>query len=153
MGTLTVPLLQNYFTGKREATARMDERRHATYVDAITYAQVVEERLDELTEDPLYRTHRPIRQTPDELMIRAKLLLVAPSGITRAFDDLTDAWKILSWNVNESGPVETYGDEAVFFAKRDDKDVIRVVEALNKLKDGLRPKRLGELPSPSPSSR
>jgi hypothetical protein len=130
LGTLAVPLIQAYFTRKREAESRMDERRHATHIDAITYAQVIEAGVNYHTEDPLYRSHRPLPQAPDELMIRAKLVLVAPANVTRAFDELTHAWDIFSWNLNENGPAYMDGDIPIFVASGDDKDVVRVVAAL-----------------------
>jgi hypothetical protein len=145
LGTLAVPLMQAHFTGKREAASRTDERRHATYVDAITYAQVAEERLHYLTEDPLYRSNRPLPETPDELMIRAKLVLVAPADVAHAFDELTRAWGILGWNLNENGPAEMDGNTPIYVAKSDDKDVVRVAAALTELKSALRPKALGPI--------
>ncbi len=142
LGTLTVPLLQSHFTGRRETGARMDERRHAAYIDAITYAQVVEERLTEFTEDPVTRTDRGTREKPDAAMIRAKLVLVAPSAVTLAFDEVVSAWDDLCWVLGEDGP-DAHGE---YFVKRDDRNVVRVAKALDALKGGVRSKSLGELP-------
>jgi hypothetical protein len=77
--------------------------------------------------------------------IRAKLVLVALAGVTRAFDELTRAWEILSWNLNESGPVAVDGDHAVFAASEDDKDVVRITAALKHLKSAILPGELGAL--------
>lgn len=63
-GTLAVPFITDHFTSKREAASRVDERRHATYVDAITFVQLIEARLNDLTEDPLYRERRDILTCP-----------------------------------------------------------------------------------------
>lgn len=145
LGTLAVPLITAYFASKRETAARTDERRYATYVDAITFAQLVEARLNEIAEDLLYRSHRKFPDLPDELMIRAKLVLVAPAGVTRAFDEVARAWEILGWNLKESGPVAVDGDDPVFFATEDDKDVVRLAGALKQLKSVIRPDELGEL--------
>ncbi|MGU3497730.1 hypothetical protein [Mycobacterium sp. C31M] len=150
LGTLTVPLLQSFFTNKRENALRLDERQHSAYIDAVTYAQIVAQRLEDLSEDPLTRSHRALRPTPDEVLIRAKLDLVAPTAVTQAFDELTRSWEILSWNLNEEGPSAVYGDEVVFHVAHDSPDVIRVVTAINRLKQELRPKKLGELPVQSP---
>ncbi len=145
LGTVAVPYITAYFASKRESVARIDERRYATYVDTITFAPLVEARLSDITEDPLYRSQRKIPDLPDELMIRAKLVLVAPANVTRAFDELTRAWDILTWNLNESGPVEVHGNTAIFFAAEDDKDVVRLAAALKQLKSAIRPNELGAL--------
>jgi hypothetical protein len=76
-------------------------------------------------------------------MIRARMFLVAPAPVARAFDDLTLAWEVLSWNVNEKGPDEMIGDVPIWHAERDDKDVVRVANALKRLKGETRPKALG----------
>jgi hypothetical protein len=145
LGTLAVPGMTAHFTSKREAAARLDDRQHATYVDAITYAQLVEARLTALTEDPLYRTDQSIAQSPDALLIRAKLMLVAPADVIHAFDELTQAWEILRWNVNEDGFVGMQGDIAVFAANKRGDDVIRVATALKLFKSAVRPRDLGNL--------
>ncbi|WP_396913238.1 hypothetical protein [Mycolicibacterium sp.] len=140
LGTLTVPLLQSYFTSRRERSARMDERRHTAYLDAITYAQIIEARLDDLTLDPLYRTTRPLPTAPDEVLIRAKLGLVAPSQVSSAFDELATAWDMLTWNITENGQQGSHGE---FMADEDDEDVVRVRAALVDLKAAVRSKSVG----------
>ncbi|MGJ6126308.1 hypothetical protein QN239_27405 [Mycolicibacterium sp. Y3] len=149
LGTLTVPLLQSYFTSRRESGLRLDERRYDAYVDAISYAQIVEEKLTELTEDPVARTYRAARPTPDAVMIRAKLVLVAPTTVARAFDELAVAWDDLRWVLSQESPVRDYGDgDFEYFLERDHPNVVRVTAALNALRTGVRPKPLGDLPPP-----
>ena len=112
-------------------------------MDAMAYVQTIERRLDTLLEDPLVSSGDPLPRVPDDFMIRARMFLVAPAPVARAFDDLTLAWEVLSWNVNEKGPDEMIGDVPIWHAERDDKDVVRVANALKRLKGETRPKALG----------
>ncbi|BBZ64906.1 hypothetical protein MINS_03350 [Mycolicibacterium insubricum] len=137
IGTLAVPWLQNYFTRRREEAARLDERRYAAYVDAITYAQYVEVRVNNLTTEPYYRGSRSYAPHPDEILIRAKLHLVAPVEVSHAFDGLVEAWESVAWNVNEVGP---QGPDGEFFADKDQPDVVRLCAALEALKAAVRTK-------------
>lgn len=142
---LIAPLIQGRITAKNATAKRIEEQQVATYVDAVAYAQSIEARLDELLEDPLLQSGEPLPPTPDDFMIRARMFLVAPASVARAFDELILAWKALSWNLNENGPVEVIGNIAIYSAKRDDQDVQRVINALNGLKSGIRPKALGRV--------
>jgi hypothetical protein len=130
---LGAPLIQGRVAAKNATAKRLEEQQESTYVEAVAYAQSIEKRLDELLEDPLLQSGDPLPPTPDDFMIRARMFLVAPAQVARAFDELTRAWEVLSWNVNENGPVDMIGNTAIFSAKRDDEDVVRVANALTRL--------------------
>jgi uncharacterized iron-regulated protein len=140
---LIVPLIQGRIDAKNATVKRLEEQQESTYVDAMAYVQTIEKRLDALLEDPLVSSGDLLPRVPDDFMIRARMFLVAPATVARAFDDLTLAWEVLSWNVNESGPDEMIGDIPIYRAKRDDEDVVRVANALKRLKSVIRPKVLG----------
>jgi hypothetical protein len=112
-------------------------------VDAVAYAQSIEKRLESLVEDP-YLSSGQLPPTPDDFMIRARMFLVAPSAVACAFNDLALAWE-LSWNLNGEGLDEMIRNITIFRAKRDDKDVMRVANALKELKSLIRPRALGAL--------
>ena len=76
-------------------------------------------------------------------MIRARMFLVAPASVARAFDEMTSAWESLVWRLNEDGPVMVIGSEAFHAANPDDKDVTRVMNALKRLKSEIRSEALG----------
>jgi hypothetical protein len=137
LGALGAPIIQGQMTAKNATAARLQEQREAAYADAILYAQIIEERLNDLQEDPLTRSERKRPPTPDDLLIQARLFLVAPDAVTTAFGRLTTAWDILSWNLNEAGPTGPYG---AFEASSDDPDVQKVAAALESLKSAIRPK-------------
>jgi hypothetical protein len=134
---LTVPLIQGRVAAKNATAKRIEEQRDATYVDAIAYAQSIEKRLDDLLQDPLLQSGQPLPHTPDDFMIRARMFLVAPAPVARAFDELTLGWEALAWRVNEDGPDHVIGNTAFFSAKREDEDVVRVANALKRLKSGF----------------
>ncbi|MFB1299082.1 hypothetical protein ACAG24_026605 [Mycobacterium sp. pW049] len=140
-GTLAVPIIQGILTSKREARVRVEERRHAAYLDAMTFAQIVEETVDDLVEDPVYRSNRKLPEAPDRLLVRARLELVAPVGVTRAFDALTRAWDAFRFNLNEAGPIEVIGDEPTWQVSDDAEDVKRLRQALTTLKLELKTAR------------
>jgi hypothetical protein len=139
LGGLGAPLVQGRVSAKNAAAARLQEQRDAAYADAILYAQIIEERLNDLQEDPLTRSERKRPPIPDDLLIRARLFLVAPDAVTTAFGQLITAWDILSWNLNETGPTGAFG---AFEASSDDPDVQKVSVALESLKSAIRPDRL-----------
>lgn len=136
LGALGAAVIQGRMATKNALTKRMDEQRDATYVDAIIYAQMIDERLNELLENPT-RSHRSRPPQPDDLVIRARLFLVAPNAMTKAFGSLTVAWEVLTWRLNEDGPRQ-YGE---YEANRDELDVRRVAGALEALKNAIRPSR------------
>jgi hypothetical protein len=137
LGALAAPLIQGRMTAKNASAARVQEQREAAYADAILYAQIIEERLNDLQEDPLTRSERKRPPTPDDLLIRARLFLVAPDAVTTAFGQLITAWDNLSWTLSETGPTGPYG---MFEASSDDPNVQKVGAALESLKSTLRPK-------------
>jgi hypothetical protein len=104
LGALGAAVIQGRMATKNASTKGMDEQRDTTYVDAIIYAQMIDERLNGLLENPLTRSHRSRPPQPDDLMIRARLFLVAPNAMTKAFGNLTVAWEVLTWRLNEDGP-------------------------------------------------
>jgi hypothetical protein len=136
LGGLCAPVVQGRVSAKNATAARLQEQRDATYADAILYAQIIEERLNDLQEDPLVRSQRSWPPTPDDLMIRARLFLVASDEVTTAFGRLVTAWEILSWALNESGPTGPHGE---FVASSHDPDVQNVTAALASLKSAIRP--------------
>lgn len=101
---LGAPLIQGRVTAQNATAARLQEQCDAAYADAILYAQTIEERLNDLQEDALTRSDRKRPPAPDDLLIRARLFLVAPDAVTTAFGQLIAAWENLSWNLNEAGP-------------------------------------------------
>lgn len=125
----------------------MDERRYVAYVDAITYAQIVEEKLIELTEDPFVRTARQARDTPDAAMIRAKLVLVAPHDVAAAFDELVHAWDGLCWMLSNDGPTHFDAGYPEYVVEAGNSGAVQIFKVLEGLKTAVRAKTLGELPS------
>lgn len=140
-GTLAVPIIQGILTSKREQKQRTEERRFGAYIDAMVFAQVVEETVNDLVEDPVFRSDKKLPVLPDGVLTRARLDLVATIGVTRAFDELTKAWDIFHFNLREAGPVEVIGREAVWQTSNDDKDVVRLRKALKALKFELKTAR------------
>lgn len=133
-GTLAVPIIQGVLTSKREQRLRTEERRFGAYIDAMIFAQVVEETVNDLVEDPNFRSNKKLPEAPDSVLTKARLNLVAHIGVTRAFDALTKAWEIFRFNLNEEGPVEVIGNEAIWKTSEEDKDVARLRKALQALK-------------------
>jgi hypothetical protein len=48
LGGLGAPLVQGRVSAKNATAARLQEQRDAAYADAILYAQIIEERLNDL---------------------------------------------------------------------------------------------------------
>jgi hypothetical protein len=141
--TLIVLPIQGRINAKNATAKRLEEEQQTTYVDAMAYVQTIEKRLDELLEDPLVSSGDPLPRVPDDLMIRARMFLVAPAPVARAFDDLTLVWERLCWNIIENGqPVDIIDKQLIYHAERDDEDVVRVANALKRLKSVIRPKAL-----------
>jgi hypothetical protein len=86
---LVVPLVQGRVAAKNATAKRLEEQQEASYIDAVAYAQSIEKRLDELLEDPLLQSGERLPPTPDDFMIRARMFLVSPAPVARAFDELT----------------------------------------------------------------
>jgi hypothetical protein len=131
-------MVQGWIAARNATAKRREEQQEAAYVDAVTYVQSIQAQLDEFLEDPVFRDRRRIPPTPDEHAIRARMFLIAPAPVARAFNDLTLAWDALCWDLGETGLPR---DEIQ--VKRDDDDVVRVRNALTRLKSSIRPKELG----------
>jgi hypothetical protein len=137
IGALSGALVQGRIAAKNASTTRLDEQRDAIYLDALVYTQMIEERLNYLLENPATRSRRSRPEQPDDLIIGARLFLVAPIAVVNAFSNLTDAWEALISRVSEDGPGH-YGD---LEANRDDQDVQSVAAALDSLRNVIRPSR------------
>jgi hypothetical protein len=134
---LGVPFVQAWNATKTAAQGKLYEQRLAAYVDAMIFVRYVEMRVENLTEEPDLRTSSRDMIVSHEDSISALLRLVAPIEVLQPWTELLEAWRVLTWNLNQDGPQDHYG-EHVFYASADRADVKRVVAAVEKVGRALR---------------
>lgn len=121
-----VPFIQGQIAARRELAAKLYDERLAAYVEAMVFVRAVQSRLDETVEDPVFRQSYTWPEMPHRDLIAARLQLVAPPELFKSWSKLTSAWDALSWNIQQDGPVNEYGD---YYREADATDVIRVRSA------------------------
>ncbi|MDQ7903070.1 hypothetical protein RB614_00860 [Phytohabitans sp. ZYX-F-186] len=132
---LGVPFIQGRLAAQRERAMRLRDERLVVYTDAMFYMRAIQGRLDETVEDPDLQRSYTWPETPHQDLTTARLHLIAPEEVMRRWDELIHAWEVMTWNMEQDGPVNERGQ---YHASEDQADVKRVRRAIEGLTVALR---------------
>ncbi|MEV6659482.1 hypothetical protein [Nocardia fluminea] len=134
--SLGVPFIQGWRAARNAKLDRLHDQQVTAYREAMAYAHDLEGRIAELIKEPEERSHRvAFAGLPARAMIAAHLDLVASRSVFAAWQELVDAWEVLCWNMQQTGPVDEHGS---FQAPADHVDVLAMRHGIDGLKRALR---------------